>query len=115
MQIKNVKLLFLLAVIAAGVFACGDDKTELSWTRKASGGGDIDAIVWKSTNDVSWSDTLTAPNQTTASKEISDDSLNGFGRAAWGGIPGDIVTPEGKNLTLSSGHSQNYEISSVSK
>ena len=110
-----MKLFLLAAVIAAGTLACGDDKTELSWTKHSDTGGDvINEIKWISTNDVSWDDTLNSPGDTTASKGIPDDSHYGGGMAAFNGDEYEIVTPEGKYFRLSTG-SNNYEIISAAK
>jgi len=110
---QRCKIFFLVAVIAVGMLACGDDKTELNWTKRTGGSSVVNDITWISTNNVLWDDVLTAEGQTTKSEEISDDSLAGYGMAALDGqTPAMIQTPVGSTLRLSSGTTNNYEINS---
>ena len=111
-------LLFLfLAVIAVGALACGDDNTELMWTNQTGNQivSDIRWIPYNGNSDTSFSAVLTADGQTTEAKEISENSRYGSGEALLNhsGSPADIITPEGKDLNLASGQTNNYDIDQV--
>ena len=114
---KQALLFILLAVVAAGMIACGgDDKTELSWTNK-TGDQRVEDIKWVPSNgnsDTSFSKVLTNDNDRTETKEISDNSRDGYGYASLNyNAPAQIVDTDGEsNFTLASGQTNNYEIAS---
>lgn len=110
------KLFYLLiAVVAVGMFACSDDKTELRWENR-SGGLEAKDIKWVPANGndlVDFERTLTADGDQTEWKEISDRS--GTGICDLGGTEGTIETEDGQSIRLSNGSSETYEIRSVAK
>ena len=113
---KNAKvgILFLVVVVAIGMLACGDDKTELSWTNETTVKDTLSDIQWSANSGAykDWNDNYSY-GQTTESKEVADssgDDLTGTGYCAIGGLTGDILINGEKTIVLSKGSTNNYVI-----
>ncbi|MCL2026122.1 MAG: hypothetical protein FWG92_04875 [Leptospirales bacterium] len=116
---KNAKMpiLFLAIIAAIGMLACGDDKTELAWTKRTGNNNfNVIDIKWvpQGAPDVSFATTLQNDGETTEYREISDDALWGQGEAwilEYDG-PAEIRFDDTgeTSIKLSSGSTNNYDI-----